>query len=609
MKKRIALILLLIFTAFVPYSIIEMEAQETEIQQIFSINLLSPLGDASSNQITLLIENQLPKFGIGVDFLESTTMDNIAPRTWEYPLIDFDYIPTYAEGGYDILFNSHIWDFDWDPTLYFDIEGQIPSGKNFYQYYNPTFDTILYEYRTEMNSSTRIEYAHDLQAILYEDLPSICIVYPRLLYAFRDDVIGVDSLLLSLSQFRSEHWDDLSDHVINYTIPEKMNAPNNFKRCSYFDNQWMNAVYGSLLQRKQNTHEWEPAIALNYSLSTDGKNYTVHLDPNAKFNDGSPVLAEDVKYTYDLHMTPEVNSRKFDLLTKWFDSNESIEIVDSHTLNFNMSEFWVFSQKLLSIGIIDKSSVEPVISSYGYSIFNEIPLTGNVQDVLVKSCGPFKLDKYNNAEVNLVRNQYWSDLNCSNAIDPFLDKLNLFFSSSKDQAIAALINGSADILDANFRYVKATFEDIGPLYGELVKTLQYQELAINMKHPVFGTGELTPVGSSQAAKAIRKAISHAIPRQVIVDQIYEGIAAEGILPMPDKCYGFDTTFEPYAYDLDLAIQYMDEAGFSYFDPYLYRVGGKLINQANMEIFIVTLLALIGLVSITPLIILKLRRMH
>ena len=31
--------------------------------------------------------------------------------------------------------------------------------------------------------------------------------------------------------------------------------------------------------------------------------------------------------------------------------------------------------------------------------------------------------------------------------------------------------------------------------------------------------------------------------------------------MPDGCIGFDDSLEPYAYDLDLAVEYTEDAGF------------------------------------------------
>lgn len=552
-KKKIAI--LVVFIVFsTPFLI---SGQETEVEEYFKISLLSPNNNAARNQFSLLMQDQLPKIGIGIDIHESTTWGNIKPRTWQYPLIDYDYIPTYAQGGYDILFMSYKWNLDWYPGgLY--TTGCMSSNENFYQYVNPWFDAKMYQYITEMDSALRKEYAHELQAMLYEDLPAISIVYPRSLFGFNIGLTGIDSLLVSLSKFRAENWDDLVDHVIRYPVPEVFVASNSFRESSHYDKKWMSTVYGSLFQRGQYHHEWEPVIALNYSLSSDIKNYTIVLDPKAKFSDGSPVLAEDVKYTYNLHMTPSVNSEEYSYLSQWLASNDSIEIIDSHTLNFNLTNSFAFSMELLSFGILDKSSVEPSISAYGYSIFDEEPLTGNVSEVLVKSCGPFMIENYTNTDIRLVQNLYWSDLNSSSGFQPKLTDLYFKYYQDQIDVLDDLIAGSVDIYDSVFGVVLLCWIDVEEI---LVENLEHQELAINMKHPVFGTGELTPLGTPEAAKFVRKAISHAIPREVIVDQIYEGLAYPGVTSMPKGCIGFDRTLEPYAYDLDLAIEYMEDAGF------------------------------------------------
>lgn len=42
-----------------------------------------------------------------------------------------------------------------------------------------------------------------------------------------------------------------------------------------------------------------PGLADRWEISADGKTYTFHINPKAKWHDGKPVTAEDVKWTYD----------------------------------------------------------------------------------------------------------------------------------------------------------------------------------------------------------------------------------------------------------------------------------------------------------------------
>jgi hypothetical protein len=126
MKKKALIGYGLVFLFALSVVIGQVSAQDTEVVEVFSLNLLSPNTSAARNQWSLLMENQLPKIGIGVDFHESTGWGNIGPRTWSYPLIDYDYVPTYAEGGYDILFVGWSWGLDWDPTGLFDSASLVP---------------------------------------------------------------------------------------------------------------------------------------------------------------------------------------------------------------------------------------------------------------------------------------------------------------------------------------------------------------------------------------------------------------------------------------------------------------------------------------------------
>ena len=95
----------------------------------------------------------------------------------------------------------------------------------------------------------------------------------------------------------------------------------------------------------------------------------------------------------------------------------------------------------------------------------------------------------------------------------------------------------------------------------MIGDLRAHEMGFNLRHPIFGTGELTPVGTAAAAKYIRKAISHIIPRNLIISDIMGGMGYPGIIPVSSNIIYFDDTLNPYAYDLDLALDYMELAGY------------------------------------------------
>jgi len=579
MNKKVILGLCIIALFAISTTVGTTLAQKTKIQTAFSINILSPNTSPARNQWSLLMEQTLPKIGVGVLFHESTGWGNIGPRTWSYPLLDYDYIPTYAEGGYDMFFVG--WSWGLDPT---DLQGLyetsaiIPAGSNHYQYSNPAYDAVLEDFLAAVDSVERNNLLSDIQEILYDDLPAVAIVYPRSLFGFKTGITGVDNLLIASSNHRAENWDDPDDHILKYGIPADLREYNPFVVESFYDIQWMQCVFGSVVQRAQVSHEWEPHIATDVVISDiiDEKiNVTVTLDPNAKFSDGNALLPEDIKYTFELLMSPVIGSNQYGTLTYWFPTNDSIEIVGGSGGNvaggqvrFKYDGVFNFPLSVLQQYIIDKSEVEAKIATFGYDIFNEVPGTGDVGWSLVKSCGPFMIQDYDsvNSVVHMVPNPHW------HGTTPSLTDLYLTFIMGKDSAIAELKTGSIDIMDAQYFPVLSDFEGETGIEGVLVKDPAHQEMSFNMKHPVLGTGELTPLGTPEAAKYIRKAFSYACPRQIIVDQILQGLGAPATTAIPDSVVGYDDSLEPYPYDLDLAIAMIEAAGYTVKVPITEETG-------------------------------------
>ncbi len=88
------------------------------------------------------------------------------------------------------------------------------------------------------------------------------------------------------------------------------------------ENRIINGLFDGLL-RKMPPENWEslalrgqnvpltaqPALAERYELSPDGKTYTFHLRPGAKWTDGSPVTADDFAWSWMRTLHPETGSR------------------------------------------------------------------------------------------------------------------------------------------------------------------------------------------------------------------------------------------------------------------------------------------------------------
>ena len=372
-------------------------SQEVEILPLFSFVLIMPPYTSNVRLCCVELSEQLAQLNIDAKVKMHSWAD-ILPRTWEYPVGQkYNIIPPYDEGGFDMFFLGWTTELNWDPTKQFSTKSIVPNGDNFYQYSNKTFDQLLVQYLSEYEFTNRKEKLTTLQEILYEDLPSIPVFYPRAYFGVKSTLTGLDPILLSNFIERYEFWDDASDHKVVYAIPTSLDAFNCFDTYQYYYESWMSAVYAGLFTYSQGSHEFEPLIAKNYTISADGKDITVDINPDAKFSDGNPVTAEDVKYSYQLYMTPisGLQTRAYKELVSLFEDNNSIEIIDQDTIIFHLKQPYAFVFRALSFGIIEKAKVEPALIQYGYEIFKEPPLTGNVSDTLVTSCGPFVLKNYN----------------------------------------------------------------------------------------------------------------------------------------------------------------------------------------------------------------------
>jgi microcin C transport system substrate-binding protein len=65
-------------------------------------------------------------------------------------------------------------------------------------------------------------------------------------------------------------------------------------------------VYESLLGQDPITLKYLPALASHWQIAPDKKTFRFRIDPNARFSDGTPVLAEDVVATWKLFTDPTV---------------------------------------------------------------------------------------------------------------------------------------------------------------------------------------------------------------------------------------------------------------------------------------------------------------
>ncbi len=125
----------------------------------------------------------------------------------------------------------------------------------------------------------------------------------------------LSGLLLPAQVFPPEGWTDKLDPLASpdavvggEVVVFAGQSPKSFNYYldnNVFSSKVFSSMFETLLNMNSMTLEYEPHLAEKWSISADKKTFTFWLDPDARWSDGKPITAEDVKWTYDAIMMPE----------------------------------------------------------------------------------------------------------------------------------------------------------------------------------------------------------------------------------------------------------------------------------------------------------------
>jgi len=300
----------------------------------------------------------------------------------------------------------------------------------------------------------------------------------------------------------------------------------------------------------------QPLLAKSWEISDDGLTYTFHLQENAKFHDGAPLTAADVKYSLDTARGEKsVNAQK-----QLFAKIASVDVVDDHTVKVTLSapqgDF-----------LYNMAWGDAVIVSEKHAATNGTNPVGT---------GPYKLGEWVKGDhATLVANaDYWGT-------KPTIETATIKFISDPTAAVSAILAGDVDLF-GGFPAPEALTQIeadprlqviVGATNGETVMAMN------NGKAPLDNV-------------KVREAIVHAIDRQAIIDgaQFGYGTPIGSFFPPTDPAY-VDLT-EISKFDPELSKKLLAEAGVSNvtlslkLPPASYaRAAGPIIQQqlANIGI--------------------------
>ena len=568
-----------------PYQ--RLSAVDEDTGPYFSISILAPNTSLARNQWASLMVELLPSIGIGVDVFDYTGWNKISPRTWGYP---GPYpVPTYAEGGFDILFVSWSWGLDWDPTGLYDSPAITPNGDNFYQYSNPAMDQAIESYTSSFLLEDKITYCKTIQALLYEDLPQISLIYPVSVYPHQENVNNFEGLLWANEYYPFHEMTIENQTTFHYATPADFEDFHIHTYESPYDAQWLHQIYNGLLERDPNLgNGYGPWLAESVS-STDGLAYHVKIKNEACWADGTALTTDDIIYNYQLAVTPALGGTGYSNNVLYWD-NDSITKINDKEFTIEFLQKYVFQDGNLALDLIPEhiwGAIDPADHQTTVVTWVE----DNPERIL--GAGPYMLENYNGTTgiIHLVANPHFVDWF---GAEPSFEDIYFEFYSNKDGALSALASDVIDMVDAQFS-PRLEELNISGLSYTLVDDPGTQEMGINMMHPYLGTGELCPIAGAESAKHIRKAISHLVPREIICEDILNGLGIPATTGCPITAVGYDSSLLPYEYDINMAKYHMAQAGFDIdWSPYdVINFDTKLAIGLSITIIVLVFALLVG----------------
>ena len=319
------------------------------------------------------------------------------------------------------------------------------------------------------------------------------------------------------------------------------------------------------------TLKMEGQLADGWQIDPDGLWIRAHIHPAACFSDGTPVTAEDVRWTYlDFIANPLIEAERF---RSTQDNLKDVKVLGERTVEFAFKEP-LFTNILVALG-------NPVLPKAYYARFE--PSQVNQATGLLMGSGQFRLERLPagpedlakqwtpGEDVVLVRNErHW-------AAKPALDRMR--FKTVKDDLarLVAFRNGEGSmVLPTSPQFNKVLRDE--PDFEKTAYALKWTNMRCGYSFIAWQCGPRNGKLRPFHDKRVRRAMTHLLDRERMIRDIWDGIGIVAKGPMNPESPASDPATKPLAFDPDKAKALLAEAGWQ------DRDGDGVLEDADGEKF-------------------------
>lgn len=298
-------------------------------------------------------------------------------------------------------------------------------------------------------------------------------------------------------------------------------------------------IFDGLVRFKAGTTEIEPALAKSWEISPDGLTYTFKLREGVKFHDGTPVDAAAVLFSLNRQHDPAHPAHKLSDQFGYWGSMDMSNIIatveqggDPLTVVIRLKH--AEAPLLADLAMQFAAIVSPTAVMKHGAEFKRHPV----------GSGPWKFAEWQPGQriVLEANSDYWDGA-------PKLKRVMWMVIKEPSARTQAYLAGNID-----------GFEGINPHEAELLRkspdTQILTQAGMNVCYLAFNM-DRKPFDNLK----VRQALVHAVNRERIVKNYYQGMADVAATMLPPSLWGHAADVKPYAYDPALSKKLLAEAGF------------------------------------------------
>ena len=333
-------------------------------------------------------------------------------------------------------------------------------------------------------------------------------------------------------------------------------------------------LYSGMILQNAYTLEWEPALAELPTVSADNLTWTFKLKPNLKWSDGAPINADDVIFTLNMLYDEKVQTNfRESLLVDAPDGKGGFKAVplkyrkiDDRTVEFKFPVPYAPARNILNFSVAPRHKLERFWKQGQPKTTGINPAWGvdvNVKELV--SSGPWIITEYKPGQrVVYGRNpNYWKKDEQGRPL-PYLDQQVTLIVPDANATTLKFTSGETDVLGVkqdDYKTIKANEKKGGYKVLNLGPTTTTNFLAFNLNmksKPALANPELFKLFND---KRFRQAVSHAINREQILRNVFQGLARPGYGPeTPANKLFYTPDIPKWEYNLEASKQKLTEIG-------------------------------------------------